>query len=168
MIPELDAVNDPAYLNDLTGREIDEIRAMRTHCQDLENATSYVRRFAQGRIDLVGGIEQVTDTTDLPASLAGGALAGSEATARPPQSLEPNPFAEKLLEVLDGVVAPSQINLSSVPEPEERNEMVAQLSSFERSISAHRSQLHDVIGTIQAEIVRRYRTGEADAGRLLS
>jgi len=168
MIPELDTVNDPAYLDDLAGRDIDEIRSMRTHCQDLENATSYVRRFAQGRIDLVGGIEDVSDATDLPASLAGGELAGSEATARPPQSLEPNPFAEKLLEVLDGVVDPSQISLSAVPEPERRDEMVAELSDFERSISAHRSQLHDVIGTIQAEIVRRYRDGEADAGRLLS
>ena len=53
MIPELDRVVDPAYLARVAEAPIEQIRAMRAECTDLENGASYVRRLAQGRLDLL-------------------------------------------------------------------------------------------------------------------
>ena len=53
VIPELKRVTDADYLIGLAEAPIDEIRTMRSTCADLENGTSYVRRLAQGRLDLL-------------------------------------------------------------------------------------------------------------------
>jgi len=53
MIPDLDRVTSPEYLANLLTRPISEIRAMRAEGQSIENGMSYVRRVAQGRIDIV-------------------------------------------------------------------------------------------------------------------
>ena len=55
MTPELDVVTDPSFLSNLDTREMDELRAVRSRCQSLENSLSYVRRLIQGRVDIVGG-----------------------------------------------------------------------------------------------------------------
>ena len=52
-IPELDRVLDNAYVGDLASRSIEEIRAMRAESQAVETGLSYVRRLAQGRLDIV-------------------------------------------------------------------------------------------------------------------
>jgi hypothetical protein len=46
-------------------------------------------------------------------------------------------------------------------------ELVAELGRFEADVSAQRRSLHDRIDSIQAEITRRYRTGEATVDALL-
>src|SRR5215204_2162151 len=52
--PRLANVTAPTYLAGLTSLPIERVRAMRTECQALENALSYIRRLAQGRLDIVG------------------------------------------------------------------------------------------------------------------
>src|SRR6478672_9503437 len=52
-IPELDRVLDNAYVGDLASRSIEDIRAMRAESQAVETGLSYVRRLAQGRLDIV-------------------------------------------------------------------------------------------------------------------
>ena len=52
-IPELDRLLDNAYTGDLASRSIEEIRAMRAESQAVETGLSYVRRLAQGRLDIV-------------------------------------------------------------------------------------------------------------------
>ena len=53
VIPELTRVLDPAYLAGIATAPLDDIRSMRSSCADLENGASFVRRLAQGRLDLL-------------------------------------------------------------------------------------------------------------------
>ena len=55
-IPELDRLLDNAYTGDLASRSIEEIRAMRAESQAVETGLSYVRRLAQGRLDIVASL----------------------------------------------------------------------------------------------------------------
>src|SRR5690606_19399725 len=52
--PKLEQLTAPAYLAGLTDVPLERVRAMRAECQAVENALSYVRRLAQGRLDIVG------------------------------------------------------------------------------------------------------------------
>jgi hypothetical protein len=45
---------------------------------------------------------------------------------------------------------------------DEIKEIMANLAEHERNLSARRRKLHEVMDIIQAEIVRRYTSGEAD------
>ena len=47
------AMTDEAYLQGLEQRSTDDVRAMRAECQSLETQVSFVRRLAQGRLDIV-------------------------------------------------------------------------------------------------------------------
>ena len=50
---DLERLLEPDYLGDLQSRSIEEIRAMREECRHAEDGLSYVRRQAQGRLDIV-------------------------------------------------------------------------------------------------------------------
>ena len=54
MSSDLAALLDPDYLGDLTSRTMDDVRAMRTECQEVETGLSLLRRMVQGRLDIVG------------------------------------------------------------------------------------------------------------------
>ena len=45
-------VLEPSYVGGLADASIEQIRAMRAECAELENGTSFVSRLAQGRLDL--------------------------------------------------------------------------------------------------------------------
>src|SRR2546421_12864725 len=49
----LDRVLDPGYLEGLADRPVDEVSAMKAECTELETEVSFVRRLAQGRIDIL-------------------------------------------------------------------------------------------------------------------
>src|SRR5437763_1248165 len=49
----LQDVLSATYLDDLEHRPIEEIRALRAECQQLEVDQSYLRRLVQGRLDIV-------------------------------------------------------------------------------------------------------------------
>ena len=54
MATDLADLLEPAYLGDLPGRSMDEVRAMRAECQEVETGLSLLRRLVQGRLDIVG------------------------------------------------------------------------------------------------------------------
>ena len=62
MIRDLQRVLEPSYVGSLADASIEQIRAMRAACAELENGTSFVRRLAQGRLDLLG--EEATRRAD--------------------------------------------------------------------------------------------------------
>ena len=62
MIRDLQRVLEPSYVGGLADASIEQIRAMRAECAELENGTSFVRRLAQGRLDLLG--EEATQRAD--------------------------------------------------------------------------------------------------------
>lgn len=181
MTPELDVVTDPSFLSDLSNREMDELRAIRTRCQSLENSLSYVRRLIQGRVDIVGGELQrrreggsAGDTSELIGRLPdilseGSRTTGGPGSVRPPHSLSPDPEVTAQLEVmLDDVIADDDLgNVADLPD-DSLLRGLTQLNELEDRVSDHRRRLHTVIDTVQAEVTRRYTTGEATIDGLLS
>lgn len=180
MTPELDVVTSPDFVADLHGRDMDELRAMRSRCQALENSLSYVRRLIQGRLDIIGGELQRRrgggdsgDTSDLigrlPEILSEGSRGdGGPGSVRPPLSMEPDPdVTDQLERMLDQIVDPDDLGRTTDLTDEQLAQTVTALHELEDSVSNHRRTMHSVIDTLQAEVTRRYRSGEASVDTLL-
>ncbi len=92
MIPteRIQRLIDPAFVVALDARPLDELRAMKAECNDIENALSYGRRLAQARIEILdaeherrargGTVEDLVK--DLPRILSGESGRSSRPTLR--------------------------------------------------------------------------------------
>ena len=163
------------YVGDVTALDMSDLRAKRAECQALEVGLSYQRRLAQGRLDIVaaerrrraeGGEPPSHD--DLVRTLAAtlsdrGRPAGN---GRLPQLMAPDAEDVDTTE-LDAIVGGGA--LGSLPDAtdDQLAAMVEALSEYEHDVSARRRALHERIDALQAEITRRYRTGEASVESLL-
>lgn len=171
-----DHLLDPEALADLEQRPIEDVRAQRAACVEVETGLSYLRRLIQGSLDIVGqAIEQrgsdggAIDIAELVSqlpSILSDALRPA-APGRLVESLEPTRYdvelgAEYELLVGDGLVA-----RAADLEDTELAEILEQLRELERRVSAQRHQYHERIDALQAELTRRYRTGEATVDALL-
>ena len=68
---------------------------------------------------------------------------------------------------LDAIVGAGHLaDLPSVDDDHLRS-MADQLAAFEQQVSGHRRDLFERIDALQAEITRRYKTGEASVDSLL-
>jgi hypothetical protein len=165
----LDRLLDPEYLGDLPARQIEEIRSMRAECQQVEVGLSYLRRLAQGRLDIVADeLRRRTDgspPTDmaglverLPSILAEHVT--SPGPGRLPTYFDPGDLAE-VSEQLDKIVDTAA--LSALPElsDDEVRTLMHRLTGLEHEVSAQRRALHESIDALQSELTRRYKTGEA-------
>jgi hypothetical protein len=169
---QLDRVLADDYVGDVTALAMDDLRAKRAECQAVEVALSYQRRVAQGRLDIVAaerrrrseGLEP-TSHDDLVRTLAA-TLADRQ---RPPgngrlaQLLAPD-VDEVDTSELDAIAGPTVLTDAG---DEELGQLVDAISAYEHDVSAKRRQLHERIDALQAEITRRYRTGEASVETLL-
>lgn len=180
MDPKLEHLTAPAYLAGLTTIPIERVRAMRADCQAVENALSYVRRLAQGRLDIVGAeLERRREGGDpanlreligrLPDILAdrvhGGG--GGGGFGRPPSDLSTDDIVATFSGELDEIMSPAAVGSVAELSDAELEAIRDRLATFERATSERRHAMHDVIDTLQAEITRRYRTGEATVDTLL-
>jgi hypothetical protein len=165
---------DPGYLHELSARSIEDIRSMRAECQDVETGLSFLRRVVQGRLDIVAAElrrrEEGGDPADiallveqLPTIL--GDHLRAPGNGRLPSTLGPGHVDEELqgrvdtaVTALDDLVALTTDDLVATGE---------QLSALEGEISGRRRELFDRIDALQAELTRRYRTGEASVESLL-
>jgi hypothetical protein len=166
---ELDEVLATAFVGDVADLPTSELRSRRHRAEDAENRVSYARRLLQGRIDLVraealrrerdGELEAVLDT--LSQVLADGqTVARTMIDARPPRDLAPPDIDDDPLEQ-------QVVDLRSLS-PEQLRELAESLAEHERDLSVTRRQLFDVIDTLQAELVERYRSGGASVDELLA
>jgi hypothetical protein len=90
-------------------------------------------------------------------------------TGRLPQILAPGDrdIDPTLAEELDGIVAEGELrDLGHVPDTE-LAELASQLRDFEGRVSANRQALFERIDALQAEVTRRYKSGEASVESLL-
>jgi hypothetical protein len=164
----LDRIRDPQYLVGLDTKSTDSLRAMRDECADLETEASYLRRLAQGRIDIVraeqgrraagggGSLDQLI--SDLKWILAGDAPRADVAHSRLPTRLDPPDVAEL------GIDFPELLKdatLANVPllEDAELAAACARFERIERDISAIRKELHGVINRIEGQLARRLSDG---------
>jgi hypothetical protein len=177
MTNTLDQLLDPAMLEDLASQPLDEVRANRDECQRAEHGLSYVRRLAQGRLDIVGRELEHRRTGDdagdlsslveeLPQILAD--RMRGPGLGRPPQDLEPHELPDELLAELDAIAGPSRLGAMADADVADLEALVTDLEAFEQKVSGLRRQLHGQIDALQAEITRRYRTGEASVESLLA
>lgn len=163
----------PEELTDLSARTIEEIRALRDRGEKAEVAISYVRRVAQGRVDIAAGELRRRVAASEPGDVAGLVEQLPEILSRQVQSAGPGRLpthmvpADDLSAEVDAIVEPGR--LSSLPSmtDDEIGQIVEPLKAFESAVSAHRRRLHEQIDSLQAELVRRYKSGEASVDSLL-
>lgn len=176
MNAHLERILSDDYLGDIQARPLDEIRIMRAECREVETGMSYLRRLVQGRLDIVRsalerGVEgaEAGDLSDLierlPSILA--ERSRPPGVGRLPQILAPGEVDEELTGELDEIITAGR--LGQLPElgTEELRSAAEQLEALERKVSDRRHQLFERIDALQAEITRRYRTGEASVESLL-
>ncbi len=169
-------VLDPGYVADLGAKDLDEVRSMRDQAQRVENGVSYLRRLAQGHLDIVDhertrrreGVES-GDLSDLighlPDILA--EHGRGPGLGRPPQDLDPAVVPPELQAGLDVIVADADLGELAVLGDAALEGLAQRLTEFEAEVSARRRELHACIDTLQNEIKRRYRDGEATVDSLL-
>lgn len=144
--------------------------------QQQDDVVSYVRRLVQARLDFVraeqarrGGGEQVksmgddTLTNGLSLILGTHLTGGPARPPRPADDFSDHPMALELEALCDEV---GSTDLTSMTD-EELATYLARLQEFEHVRSAERKELFTRIDALSAELVRRYRDGEADVAGLL-
>jgi len=156
---------------DPSGLTLDELRALRAELQHDDDAVSYVRRFAQARLDLVlaekqsrtsGGELSVEE--DLPKILGEHLTAGAARPPRPTEAAAEHPLAIELDELCTRLGANHVADLSL----EELDTLADALTEFEHARSEERRKLFERLDALSAELVRRYRDGEASVDGLLA
>lgn len=176
MDDELERILDPDYLGDLSQRSLEEVRTLRLECQRVETGLSYIRRLVQGRLDIVRGeLQRRLDGGD-PADLS--TLIGklpeilSDRTRMPgvgrlPTLMAPGDVHGTLSDELDAIVADGHLDDLPGASDDELDSMRTRLEQLERTASDRRHEVFERLDALQAELTRRYRTGEASVESLL-
>ena len=157
---------------DPTMLPLDELRSLRSSLQHDDDAVSYVRRLAQARLDLIDAEMRRRDrhadpaviTSELPAILGSHLTGGPSRPPRPAEDASDHPLALELEHMWN------EHGGSDLPSLDD-DEVVAlrsELRIFERVRSKERKALFTRIDALSAELVRRYREGEADIEGLLA
>ena len=172
---QLSDLTDPAYLDGLEGWTLQEVRARRAEATEAETALSYLRRIVQGRLDIVVAeqnhrnhgerAELAALVEELPAILSGNVHAPG--LGRLPTLMAPGELDPELERRLEQILPASRLGELADLSEEELRRVAEEFTAFERSISAQRRAVFDVLDRLQDEIVRRYRTGEATVDSLL-
>jgi len=172
-------VLSPAYVEGLDELSMDDVRARRTICQRLEAGHSLLRRIIQGRLDIVGSeihrrqhgaaAPPVSGDNDLIRQLPEilSEPRASNSPSRPPTTMEPELIDDALSAELEAAVSPQQLSALGEVADADLAEASEALSELERRVSEQRRALHERIDVVQAEVMRRYRTGEVSVDSLL-
>jgi hypothetical protein len=156
---------DPASLS------LDDLRTLRAQRQADDDVISYVRRLVQGRLDLVlaeqkrrqsGNDRSVSE--DLPAILGRHLNSGPARPPRPTDDASDHPLAIELEELCNSLGANHVTELSDT----ELAALSDALEAFEHTRSSERRELFVELDALSAELVRRYRDGEATVDNLLA
>jgi hypothetical protein len=162
-------------VDDLTALSMDELRAKRAESQAIEVGLSYLRRLAQGRLDIVAAEQRrrveggdPVDHDHLVESLSDilGDHLMAPGNGRLPRLMSPD-IGEVDTASLDAIAGPSRIGTLPDLTDAEVAELLEQLAAYEADVSAKRRGLFEQIDALQAEITRRYKSGEASVESLL-
>jgi hypothetical protein len=154
---------DPASLS------LDELRSLRNQLQLEDDAVSYARRVAQARLDLVkaeaehrvAGSETGVDE-ELRTVLSSHLTGGPARPPRPTEDLSDHPLAVEL----DELCAANGLGRLKSLDDAQLLTLIAAISEFEEKVSSDRRARFDQLDALSAELVRRYRDGEADVDSL--
>jgi hypothetical protein len=152
----------------LQGIDAPALRSARDRALEIETGLSFLRRKVQTPLDMVRGeLERRAEghpsdlaalVEDLPRVLSEHSGSGG---GRQPQTLEPTEvdpeLAAELDELTDGGM---RIALLPSSGDDELVELAASLDGLERRVSRRRRMLHRTIDLLNAELARRYGSGE--------
>lgn len=172
----LEAILADDYLGEVETLDIAEIRGRRAACKDVETGLSYLRRMVQGRLDVVsaeqarraegdGGDDLEDLIARLPTLLAGSTR--TPGTGRLPDGFGTGTVPEELSDELDDIISHAHLEEMSELPDESLTTVATELTAFEQKVSGLRRKLFDRIDALEAELTRRYRTGEASVDSLL-
>ncbi len=162
------------------GLELGELRSLRSRLQAEDDVVSYVRRIAQARCDVLAArfLEIHPDRSvvaegsgEISGDITGdlGAILSTHLTggpARPPRPVEPVD-SHPLLDELERVCAEHGYSRAENLTTDELQALLAAITEFERGVSRNRQSRYEVLDALSAELVRRYRDGEASVDSLL-
>ena len=148
-----------------------ELRALRSRLQADDDAVSYVRRLVQARLDMVleekkrrvSG-DELHVLEDLPDILGRHLTGGPARPPRPTEDASDHPLAIELDEMC------SRLGANHIAELDDADldALSAGLEEFEHARSHERRELFTRLDALSAELVRRYRDGEASVDGLLA
>jgi hypothetical protein len=160
---------EPAYLEGLDSRALDELRTMHAACAEAELALSYFRRLAQARIEILeaerarrerGG--SVGDlVADLPRILSADSGRSSIATTRGSPATDPPTIELHWPDHRENLVVDTTLAHLPQLDIEELVATIEALNDFERELSDLRAEMHRVIDAIDRVIVDRRVAGTA-------
>ncbi len=148
------------------------IRTARAELQSQEDAVSFVRRMAQGRLDIARD-EQRRRSANMPTSNTATDLAGvfgqehGGGSARPPRETNvstDHPLVVELEQLCERIGFGSIRTL----DVDALQRVIDELTAFENARSGERRALFDQIDALTAELVKRYKDGGANVDALLN
>jgi hypothetical protein len=158
---------------------LEDVRARRAECQEVELGLSYARRIVQGRLDIIHAEAERratgagrSEASDLVDRLKEGEMLGDHGRpagfGRLPTLMAPDVASDEFSTEIDEIADPD--SLANLPElsDEVLSKLADQLTELERSLSERRRQVFDRIDVFQAEIVDRYKSGSANPDELLA
>jgi len=170
----VERIADADYLEDLSSQPLERLREMREECREGEMELSFERRLCQARIDILSAeLDRRSGKTDgdlvsrLPAILATESTSGTgPLPSRAPDFSIPR-NADVPRRRVEEVVGEQTLARLPVLPTEEIREILRSLAEFEKGVSSRRKVVQEVMDRVQAEIVRRYTSGEADPASLV-
>jgi hypothetical protein len=156
-------VNVLSLPDELTQLPIEELRALRRSWQVVEDCSSYVRRIAHGRIEIV--------LAEMARRAAGGDVSTlAELVAALPDTLEvqvptgPSRLVHQngnfehpdLTDELDALCPPLALTVLPSLDDDALVELLGALQAFESAMSGRRHEAFEALGQLADEIGRRY------------
>lgn len=167
-------IGDPKYSENLETLALDELRLRRKEAEKEEQELSYVRRLLQGRLDIVRAEmrRRVGEGGDLLGALPT-ILANAHIPADPrsaPGRFHPGDDHGDTENAggTDHVFSESSAANIATQGDGELQETLDGLLAQERTVSDDRSQVHQVIDRLSAELTHRYREGTAKVDDVLA
>ena len=153
---------DPASLG------LDELRSLRSRLQKQDDVVSYARRVAQARLDLVKSelerrVDHGTVSDEVTEVMSQHLTGGHARPPRPAEDLSDNTLSAELDEIC------AQHGFGRLEELDEADlvALADAIAAFEQRVSIDRRARFDLLDALSAELVRRYRDGEASVDSLL-
>lgn len=159
---EVERLTRPEVLDGMNDWPVEQLRDLRDACRRSELRISYLRRLAQGRLDIASAERnRRAHGGDLVDSLAG-ILADRPSGA---------PKSDRAVGLVEGAEADSD-DMPALPDlpdlsDEELTALIGELQDNERELSRRRRGLLDNLDRLQEELVVRYREGRADVGQIV-
>ena len=155
---------------DASSLPLDDLRALRSELQQRDDVVSYVRRLAQARLDFVRAeMRNRSEGTErdisgeIPHILGAHLTGGAARPPRPADDFSSHPLALELEALCDEACSTDLPAMSH----EELATYAGRLHDFEQLRSNERRDLFVRLDALSAELVRRYRDGEANIDGLL-